>query len=42
MHDFAGKMSGAKYVEIRGAGHMSPLEQPTAVNAAIAAFLREV
>ena len=39
MRGFAGQMPKAHYVEIADAGHMSPLEQPAAVNAAIAAFV---
>jgi 3-oxoadipate enol-lactonase len=34
----AAKIPGAKVVEIPGAGHLSPMEQPDAVNAAIQAF----
>lgn len=39
MHDIAVKLPRAKFVEIKDAGHMAPLEQPAAVNAAIRAFL---
>ena len=35
----AKKISGAQLVTIRGAGHMSPMEQPEQVNAAIERFL---
>jgi 3-oxoadipate enol-lactonase len=39
MRQIAAQMPRAKFVEIAGAGHMSPLEQPAAVNAAIREFL---
>jgi pimeloyl-ACP methyl ester carboxylesterase len=39
MRSFAAKIPGATYVKIRDAGHMSPLENPAAVNDAIRAFL---
>ncbi len=39
MRQIAAQMPRAKFVEIAGAGHMSPLEQPEAVNAAITDFL---
>jgi pimeloyl-ACP methyl ester carboxylesterase len=38
----AGKIPGAQLVVIRGAGHMSPMEQPEQVNRAIKAFLDRV
>ena len=34
-----GKIAGAQLVTIRGAGHMSPMEQPEQVNRAIRSFL---
>jgi pimeloyl-ACP methyl ester carboxylesterase len=39
MRKFAGVMPHATYVEISGAGHMSPLERPEPVNSAIREFL---
>jgi 3-oxoadipate enol-lactonase len=39
MRTMAAAIPGAKYVEIPAAGHMSPLENPAAVNGAIAEFL---
>ena len=39
MQQIAARLPTARYVEIQGAGHMSPLEQPGAVNAAIRDFL---
>ena len=33
---------GAQYVMVRGAGHMSPMEQPEQVNRALRAFLEKV
>ncbi len=41
MQAFAAQMPAARFVEIAAAGHMAPLEQPAAVNAALAAFLAE-
>lgn len=38
----AGKIPGARFVTIPGAGHMAPMENPDAVNAAIREFLTEV
>jgi pimeloyl-ACP methyl ester carboxylesterase len=35
----AKKIPGAKLETIRGAGHMSPMEQPEQVNRALTAFL---
>ena len=35
----AKKISGAQLVTIRGAGHMSPMEQPDQVNRALRTFL---
>jgi 3-oxoadipate enol-lactonase len=40
MRQIAEKLADGSYVEIANAGHMAPLEQPAAVNAAIRAFLR--
>ena len=39
MRGIAEAIPGSKYVEIPEAGHMSPMEAPAAVNAAIGAFL---
>jgi len=39
MREMAAAIQGATYVEIPHAGHMSPLEQPAAVNQAILDFL---
>ncbi len=39
MREIAAALPQAKFVEIKGAGHMSPLERPAEVNAAIRAFL---
>jgi len=41
MRGMAARLPQARFVEIAGAGHMSPLEQPQRVNEAIAEFLRE-
>jgi 3-oxoadipate enol-lactonase len=41
MHQVAGAMPAAQYVEIAGAGHMAPLEKPEPINAAIRQFLGE-
>jgi pimeloyl-ACP methyl ester carboxylesterase len=40
MRGIAENLPDAKFVEIKNAGHMSPLEQPPAVNAAIREFLK--
>jgi 3-oxoadipate enol-lactonase len=40
MRQIAAALPQAKYVEIKNAGHMSPLEEPAAVNAAIREFLK--
>ncbi len=40
MRGFAKLLPQGRYVEIPGAGHMSPLEQPAAFNAALEAFLK--
>ena len=39
MRDMARLLPQARFVEVAGAGHMSPLEQPQAVNEAIREFL---
>ena len=39
MREMAGRMPNAQYVEIARAGHMAPLEQPAATNAAISSVL---
>jgi pimeloyl-ACP methyl ester carboxylesterase len=39
MQDMARQIGGAAYVEIPNAGHLSPMENPSAVNAALAGFL---
>jgi len=39
MRGIAQAIPGAKFVEIPAAGHMSPIENPAAVNAAIIEFL---
>jgi pimeloyl-ACP methyl ester carboxylesterase len=39
MRQIALAMPSATYVEIPAAGHMAPLEQPAAVNAALLHFL---
>jgi pimeloyl-ACP methyl ester carboxylesterase len=41
MRGFAPKMPNARFVEIAGAGHMSPLEAPEVVNDAIRGFLAQ-
>jgi 3-oxoadipate enol-lactonase len=38
----ADAIPGARLVEVPRAGHLSPLENPRAVNAALREFLREV
>ena len=42
MRDIAAAMPRGEFVEIPNAGHMAPLEQPQAVNAAIERFLASV
>jgi len=42
MEEMARAIPGAEFVLIRGAGHLTPLEQPLAVNAAVAAFLERL
>jgi pimeloyl-ACP methyl ester carboxylesterase len=39
MREIAAAISGAQFVEVASAGHMAPLEQPEAVNAALRRFL---
>ncbi|MCC7424069.1 MAG: alpha/beta fold hydrolase [Planctomycetaceae bacterium] len=39
MQAMAGQIPGAKYVEVRGVGHMAPMEDADTVNAAIREFL---
>jgi 3-oxoadipate enol-lactonase len=39
MRQIAAKMPDARFVEIANAGHMAPLEQPAAVNAAMREYL---
>lgn len=39
MQSLAGQIPGAEFVPVPGAGHMAPLEQPDAVNAALVSFL---
>jgi pimeloyl-ACP methyl ester carboxylesterase len=41
MRGIAERIPAAEFVVIRGAGHMSPLENPAAFNAALERFLRE-
>jgi pimeloyl-ACP methyl ester carboxylesterase len=41
MRQIAAQMPNARFVEIQNAGHMAPLEQPVAVNAAMREFLRQ-
>ena len=40
MRDIASAMPNASFVQIDGAGHMAPLEDPAAVNGAIVEFLQ--
>ena len=42
MRAMAQAIAGAEFIEIAGAGHMSPMEQPAAVNAAMEKFLKSV
>jgi 3-oxoadipate enol-lactonase len=42
MQEMAGAIPGAQFVLIRGAGHLSPLEQPAAVNRAVESFLTQL
>ncbi len=38
--DMAGRIPGRRFVVVPGAGHLSPMENPKAVNATVAAFLK--
>jgi pimeloyl-ACP methyl ester carboxylesterase len=40
MSALAAEIPGARLVEVRDAGHTSPMEEPAAVNAALLGFLR--
>jgi pimeloyl-ACP methyl ester carboxylesterase len=42
MREIAAGIPGARFVEIPEAGHLAPLENPEAVNAAVASFLDQV
>ncbi|MGD9644380.1 MAG: alpha/beta fold hydrolase [Pirellulales bacterium] len=42
MRTVADAIAGAEFVEVPDAGHMAPLENPTVVNAAIAAFCAQL
>jgi len=42
MREMASAIPGAEFVVVPRAGHLAPLEQPDAVNAAITAFLAEL
>jgi len=42
MEEIAAAIPGAKFVKIPGAGHLAPLENPSAVNQAILQFLRDL
>ena len=42
MRGIAAAMPACQFVEIAGAGHLSPLENPTAVSSAIAEFVAEL
>jgi pimeloyl-ACP methyl ester carboxylesterase len=42
MEEMADAIPGAQFTVIAGAGHLSPLEQPAAVNAAISGFLQQL
>ena len=39
MRRMAGRIPGAEYIELSGAGHLAHLEQPAAFNAAVRTFL---
>ena len=39
MRSISQQVVGARYIEIEGAGHLAPLENPTAVNQAVYDFL---
>jgi len=42
MREMADAIPGARFIQIRDAGHLTPLEQPVAVNTALAGFLAEL
>lgn len=42
MRGIAGTIPNTQFVEVPGAGHLSPMERPAEVNAAIETFLREL
>jgi pimeloyl-ACP methyl ester carboxylesterase len=42
MREMADTIPGARFMQIRDAGHLTPLEQPVAVNTALADFLAEL
>jgi len=42
MRGIAEAIPNAQFVRIQSAGHMSPMENPAAVSAAIAAFLDRI
>jgi pimeloyl-ACP methyl ester carboxylesterase len=42
MREMANAIPGARFVQIEGAGHLTPLEQPAAVNTALTGFLAEL
>jgi len=42
MQPMAGRIRGARYVEVPSAGHLSPLEQPDEVNEVVRDFLKGV
>jgi 3-oxoadipate enol-lactonase len=42
MERMAARIPGAQYVALEGAGHLAPLEQPEAFNAALEQFLRNI
>ncbi|NUQ66049.1 MAG: alpha/beta fold hydrolase, partial [Pirellulales bacterium] len=42
MRSIASAVPGSRLMEIAGAGHMTPLEKPAEVTAALAEFLREI
>jgi pimeloyl-ACP methyl ester carboxylesterase len=42
MREIAARIRGARYVEVPEAGHLAPLENPSAVNEAIRTFLEQL